>query len=74
VGTAEIDPCVIKTEYYTHKDNSSAYKVTGLSVVLLYLVREKMKWTAGFLAIPLKMELDSCVKETAELRWIYLMI
>jgi hypothetical protein len=67
VGTAGIEPCVIPTENYKQNDGSTASKVTGFSVEILKLVCEKMNLTTIFLPPSLNMELDSFVKETAEL-------
>ena len=67
MGTVGIDPFVIMTENYTQDDDSTAYRVTGLSVEILQLVCEKMNLTTVFLAPSLNMELDSFVKEITEL-------
>jgi len=67
VGTIGIDPYVITTVNYTQNDGGIPYKLTGLSIELLKLVCEKMNLTTIFLPPSLNLELDSAVKEIAEL-------
>jgi len=55
------------TENYTQNDGSTVYKLTGLSVDIVKLVCEKMNLTTLFLAPSLNLELDSSVKQMAEL-------
>ena len=67
IGTIGINPFVIMTENYTQNDGSTVYKLTGLSVDIVKLVCEKINLTALYLAPSLNLELNSIVKEIAEL-------
>jgi len=67
LGIFGIDPWVIITENYTRTDGSTAYNLTGLSVEILKSVCEKMNLTTLFLATSLNLELESFVKQSAEL-------
>jgi len=66
VDTIGINPFVIMTENYTQNNDSTVYKLTGLSVEILKLACEKMNLAALFLAPSLNLELDSAIKQMAE--------
>jgi len=66
-GTFGINPYVIMKENDTQNDGSTAYKLTGLSVDVLKFVCEKMNLTTVFLAPSFNLELDTFVKQIAEL-------
>jgi len=67
VGTIGIDPTVIMTESFTQNDGSTAYKVTGLSVVIIKYVCEKLNLTYIFLPPSVNIELDTYAKTLTEL-------
>ena len=67
VCTIGIDPTVIMTESFTQNDGSTAYKVTGLSVVIIKYVCEKLNLTYIFLPPSVNIELDTYAKTLTEL-------
>jgi len=67
IGTVGIDPYVIMTENFSHNDDITAYKLTGLSVEIIKSVCENMNMTYVFLPPSLNIEPESYAKSFTDL-------